>query len=115
MSIYVIYIYIHLHMYIHIYTYIYMYIYIYTHIWKTLYIQGFSHWGNGERVPPTSLKFVHPPNQEKFPPSRLSPLSPSFFPSLPPITKQQFSSYNPIKTAFLAEQFLVIALAPFLF
>ena len=31
---------------------------------------------------------------------------------IPPTTKQQFSSYNPIKTAFLA---VAIALAPVLF
>ena len=39
---------------------------------------------------------------------------PKFYPPPPPPTptKQQFSSYNPIKTAFLA---VVITLAPFLF
>ena len=69
----------------------------------------------GESPPPTNLKFSHTPNLEKFLPSRLPPLSLIFYPTLPPLpraTKQQFSSYNPIKTAFLA---VVIALAPFLF
>ena len=63
---------------------------------------------NEERVPPTSQKFGHFPQLEKFSSSRLhaSPQPP------PRLTKQQFSSYNPIKTALLA---VVIALAPFLF
>ena len=112
--IYIIYIYI----YIYIYT-IYMYRYIYTHIHvgKTLYIQSFYHWGNGRRVSSHQPKIcLSPPNLEKFLPSRLPPLPPLpphyqiFIP--PTITKQQFSSYNLIKTAFLA---VVIALAPFLF
>ena len=45
---------------------------------------------------------VDSPNQNFIPPTK----------SQPPPTKQQFSSCNPIKTAFLA---LVIAPAPFLF
>ena len=77
-----------------------MYIYIY---------RAFSTGGNGGRVPPTSQKFTHsPPHLEKFPPSRL--LRTKYL--SPPTTKQQFSSYNSIKTAFLAA---VIAVAPFLF
>ena len=63
---------------------------IYTHIEKTLYMQGFSHWGEWGRVPPT--KFLSPP--------------------LPLTSKQQFSSYNTIKIAFSAA---LIALAPFWF
>ena len=45
--------------------------------------------------PPTSQLFAHFPHQESIPP-----------------TTQQFSSYNPIKTEFLA---VVNAPAPFLF
>ena len=71
---------------------------------------------------PNSQKFNHPPlpQEEKSPPNRLPPhqiiISPPPHPTPPqsqfPTTKQQFSSYNSIKTAFLA---VVIAPAPFLF
>ena len=62
---------------------IYIYIYIHTYIWKK------------ETLYPISTGFSQ------------------IFISPPPTpTKQQFSSYNPIKTAFLA---VVITLAPFLF
>ena len=68
-----------------------------------MYIQGFSHWSEwGESPPPPSKNLLIPTHLEKFPPSRLPP---------PPPTKQQFSSYNLIKTTFLA---VAIALAPFL-
>ena len=46
--------------------------------------------------PPPTTKFLFPPTKSQFPHP----------------TKQQFSSYNTIKTAFLA---VVVALAPFLF
>ena len=59
--------------------------------------------------PSTSVKFAHSPHLEKSPPSTLPLPQPNFY---PPATKQWFSSYNPIKTAFLGE---VIAPAPFLF
>ena len=45
--------------------------------------------------PTTSQKFAHSPQQEKLPPLNFH-LPPQ------PITKQQFSRYNPIKTIFLA-------------
>ena len=47
----------------------------------------------GEFFPSTSRKFAHSPHHEKLPQL-------NFYPPRP--TKQQFSSYNPIKTAFLA-------------
>ena len=53
--------------------------------------QGFPYWG----VPTTSRKFAHPPWRKITPTKFLSP-------PLPLPTKQQFSSYNPIKTTFLA-------------
>ena len=66
--------------------------------------------GMGEGASPfTSQKFAHSSPPRKIPPSTL-PLPPPNFYS--PTTKQRFSSYNPIKTAFLGE---VIAPAPFLF
>ena len=72
-----------------------------------IYTGFFPLGGWGESLPPTNL--------EKSPPSRLPHLPPIFYhppPPPAPATKQQFSSYKPIKTAFLA---VVIALAPFLF
>ena len=63
--------------------------------------QGFPYWG----VPTTSRKFAHPPWRKITPTKFLSP-------PLPLPTKQQFSSYNPIKTTFLA---VAIASAPFCF
>ena len=77
-----------------------IYIYIY------IYIRVFPTGGNGGKVlpPPPAKNLLIPPHLEKFPHSRLTPP--------PKTTKQQFSSYNPIKTAFLA---VVNALAPFLF
>ena len=61
-------------------------------------MQGFPNWGMGEwEFPPTSQKFANSLHQKSTP-------------SPPP--KQQFSSYNPIKTAFLA---VVNHPAPFLF
>ena len=59
------------------------------------------------RVFPTIGKFAPPPLPKKFP-----PVDSSAPPNINPPTKQQFSSYNPIKTEFLA---VVIVLAPFLF
>ena len=56
------------------------------YIYIYIHIHGF---------PPTSQKYAHSPHQKSLPP-----------------TKQQFPSYNPIKTAFLA---VVNALAPCLF
>ena len=65
--------------------------------------QGFPYWEDGGESP-------HPPKIYSF------PLPPKFlFPSTKshsPLTKQQFSSYNPIKTTFLA---VAIASAPFCF
>ena len=62
-------------------------------------LQGFPYWGMTWGVsPPTSRKFAHSPPVD-FPHKK----------SIPP-TKQQFPSYNPIKTAFLA---VVIASIPF--
>ena len=63
--------------------------------------------------PPTIRKFAHPPPQLR----KLTPTPPPP-PTLPPPnfysppTKQQLSSYNPIKIAVLA---VVIVPAPFLF
>ena len=80
-----------------------MYVCIYTHIGTTLYMQGFSHWGEWARVTPYLAKNCSSSlHLEKFPHRRLRRLT----------SKQQFTSNNPIKTAFLA---VVIALAPFLF
>ena len=56
-------------------------------------MQGLPYWGIGVGVPSTSQNFAHPP------PPRKIPLTKSQ--SSPPC-KQQFSSYNPIKTVFLA-------------
>ena len=53
-----------------------------------MHIQGFPYWGMGRVVPPPVKNLLIPP------------------------TKSQSSSYNPIKTAFLA---VVNAPAPFLF
>ena len=65
--------------------------------------------GNRERVhPPPPKNLLIPANLEKFHPSRL-PTPPNVY---PPTTKQQFSSYNPIKAPFLS---VVIALTLFLF
>ena len=66
---------------------------------------GFSLLGEWGGVPSTSPKFAHPP----------TPLPRQIYipqPKVNPPIKQQLSSYNPIKTAFLA---VVIAPAPFLF
>ena len=81
---------------------------MFIHTYIYIYIV-FPTGGNGGS-PPTSLKFAHPPNLEKFLPSRLPPSHQIFIP--PPTTKQQLSSYNLIKAAFLAA---VIALASFFF
>ena len=66
----------------------------------------FSLLGDGGRrgVPPPVENLLIQPHLENFPPTK------SQFPPCP--TKQQFSSYNLIKTAFLA---VAIAPAPFLF
>ena len=48
----------------------------------------------------------------RIPPPRKIPHPPTYHIFIPPPTKQQFSSYNPIKTAFLA---VAIAPAPSLF
>ena len=61
--------------------------------------------GGMRGVPPPA----HSPHLDKSPTNKF--LSPPPKVNSPP-TKQQFSSYNPIKTAFLA---VVIAPAPFLF
>ena len=60
----------------------------------------------GGDTPPTAKNLLIP-LLEKFIFSRIPPQV-----SIPLTTKQQFSSYNPIKAVFLA---VVIALAPFLF
>ena len=88
------------------YIYIYIYIQSFPYIYK-IYI--FPTGENGGRVPPTSLRFAHPPSLEK---EKFLDCPPSHQIFIRPTTKQQFSSYNPIKTAFLA---VVIALAPSLF
>ena len=79
---------------------------------------GFSLLRGGWEESPHQPKFCSSPPLEKFPPfSRLPLLPPTNFYSLSTKnqfspTKQQFSSYNPIKAAFLA---VVTAPAPFLF
>ena len=67
--------------------------------------QGFPYWGN---PPPDENLLIAPPPHQKIPPtpSRLPPPKVNS----PSPTKQQFPSYNPIKTTFLA---VVIAPAPF--
>ena len=73
-------------------------------------------WGG---PPPTSHKFAHFPPLRKMPPSRLpthqifiATLTPTHPPPQKnvssPLTKQQFSSYNPIKIAFLAVVLLLL-------
>ena len=94
-------------MYIYIYT-------IYTHKQEKPYIyRVFPPGVNGGRVSPLPAKnLLISTDLEKFAPSRPPPLHHNHQIFISPTTKQQFSSYNPIKTAFLA---VVIALAPFLF
>ena len=78
-----------------------MYIYIYI-------CTGFFLLAGMEREsPPPAKNLLISPKLEIFSSSRLHAPPPP-----PPLTKQQFSSYNPIKTAFLA---VVIALAPSIF
>ena len=87
-----------------------MYIYAYIHVYIYIYIcTGYFLLARMRREsPPPAKNLVISPQLEKFSSSRLHA-----FPQPPPrLTKQQFSSYNPIKTALLA---VVIALAPFLF
>ena len=75
--------------------------------------------GDGEALLPLAINLLISPHLEKCPPvdspptKFLSPPSPP--PTLPrqknvssPLTKQQFSSYNPIKTAFLAVVLLLL-------
>ena len=75
--------------------------------------QGFPYWGMGESCP-TSQKFAFPPHLEILPVD--SPLPDFYPPPLTkgkfPLTKSQFSCYDPIKISFLA---VVIAPVPFLF
>ena len=62
-----------------------------------------------------SQRFAYSPPPRKITPPLVDSLSTKLFPAATKShtpTKQQFSSYNPIKTAFLA---VVIAPAPFLF
>ena len=72
---------------------------------------GFSLLGEwGESPPPAQNLLIPPPKKQ--PPT---PLPRQIYipqPKVNPPIKQQLSSYNPIKTAFLA---VVIAPAPFLF
>ena len=75
---------------------------MYTHIY--IY-RVFSTGGMGGDTPPTAKNLLIP-LLEKFIFSRIPPHRESL------TTKQQFSSYNPIKAVFLA---VVIALSPFLF
>ena len=65
------------------------------HIYINIHIQGFPYWGMEHESHPHQSKIC------SFPPPKV----------IPP-TKQQFSSYNSIKTGFLA---VVNAPAPFLF
>ena len=58
-------------------------------------MQGFPYWGDGGGSPPPSKNLFIPPP----PPPKVNL----------PLPKQQFSSYSPIKTTFLA---VVIAPAP---
>ena len=64
-------------------------------------------------LPPQAENLLIPPTR-RIPPSRFSPYQIYILPlpKVNPLTKQQFSSYNPIKTVFLA---VVTAPAPFLF
>ena len=64
--------------------------------------RAFPTGGLGGVAPPPSENCLSPPPR-KTPPTKFL---------FPPPTKQQFSSYNPIKTAFLA---VFIVPAPFLF
>ena len=74
------------------------------------YIGFFPHGGMGESPSPQLPKiFLSPPDLEIFSHRRLLLPNQIF---IPPISKQQFSSYNTIKAAFLA---VVIALTLFLF
>ena len=66
--------------------------------------RGLSLLGGWGELPLHHPKIAYPLHLEK-------PLQPNFY-SPPPPNKQQFSSYNPIKTAFLA---VFIVPAPFLF
>ena len=72
-------------------------------------------WDEGSPPPPNSRIFSHFPHLQTFPqvdsPHQIFIAPQKSIPSPPLLTKQQFSSYNPIKTAFLT---LVIALASFL-
>ena len=75
---------------------------------KKPYFSGFSLLGGGwGRFPPPAKNLLTPPP----PPRKLPPLPKVNLPPPPPLTKQ-FSSYIPIKTAFLA---VVIVPTPFLF
>ena len=74
--------------------------------------QGFPTWGwNQMKI----CSFLSGP-RKILPTNFYSPLTKSqFTPHPPPPTKQQFSRYNPIKTAFLAVVIAPSNLAPFLF
>ena len=63
--------------------------------------QGFPYWRRMEGVPASQI-FAHSPYLEKSLPPVDSPLPTKF---LFPPTKQQFSSYNPEETVFLASVF----------
>ena len=77
--------------------------------------QGFPYWEDGGESPHQPKIYSFPlPHLEKSPQQTLHPIK-FLFPSTKsqsPLTKQQFSSYNPIKTTFLA---VAIASAPFCF
>ena len=83
-------------------------LYVHTH---TYIYRVFSTGGMGGDTPRTGKNLLIP-LLEKFIFSRIPPHRVSIPPPPPLTTKQQFSSYNPIKAVFLA---VVIALAPFLF
>ena len=75
-------------------------------IYWTTVLQGFPYWRS---PPPAENLLTHSP----LPPRKIPPPNPPLPPpKVNPPTKQQCSSYKPIKTAFLAA---VIAPAPFLF
>ena len=80
----------------------------YSRIWPFLIVRVFPNGGESPHHQPNICSF--PPHLEKFPSPNRFPFHLKSMP--PPITKKQFSSYNPIKTAFSA---VAIALALFLF
>ena len=87
-----------------------MHVYIYIYIHRFFLTRG----NGGESPPATSPRFAHPTHLEKFLHKRRRPLPPPLLHQIfiHPTTKQQFSSYNPIKAACSA---VVVPLASFLF